>query len=78
MILTLYSILTQENAIRTYKEKLAVFDREFLVKQKNDEDDPFLNSTDPAESPLFELLTSYLTDGHDVSQRGIMMNFPFL
>lgn len=48
------------------------------MKQKNNEDDLFLNCTDSADSAGLEFLDSYLFDGQHVSQRGLMNFFLFL
>lgn len=47
------------------------------MKQKNNEDDLFLNCTDSADSGGLEFLDSYLFDGQHVSQRGLMNFFYF-
>ncbi len=50
-----------------------MFGKEFLLKQKNDENKLTLNSTDSADSTDFELLTCYLFDGQHVSPPGLLI-----
>jgi hypothetical protein len=61
-----------------YKEKLAIFDKEFLLKQKNNENQLTLNFTDCADqSADFHFLINYLFDGQTVSPQGMFSSCLF-